>query len=188
MPASRIARGNAVTNGISGVLLLVDKAGTTGRAAVGAELAADTNRDHLALSALILLELGAVGLAVRLARRLSTELLRPVSVLRDSANSLATGDMDHRIQVDRADELGELATSFNAMADAGGKQSAQPEPGGQDRLVDRTGKSIRAPRPAARTHWQGRIDVRESARCSSWTSTISRMSTTAWATPRGTRC
>jgi hypothetical protein len=41
-----------------------------------------------------------------------------VGILRDSANHLAAGELDHRIVVDRDDELGELAASFNAMAEA----------------------------------------------------------------------
>jgi diguanylate cyclase (GGDEF)-like protein len=57
-------------------------------------------------------------LAVILGRRLSTQVLRPVGTLRDSANHLAAGELDHRVIVDRTDELGELAESFNAMADA----------------------------------------------------------------------
>ena len=60
----------------------------------------------------------AVALALRLARRLSTEVLRPVRVLRDSANDLAAGNFDCRVTIDRADEIGDLAASFNAMADA----------------------------------------------------------------------
>ena len=39
-------------------------------------------------------------------------------MLRDSANQLAGGEFDHRVVVDRTDELGDLAASFNAMADA----------------------------------------------------------------------
>ena len=41
-----------------------------------------------------------------------------MGILRDSANHLAAGELDHRIVVDRDDELGELAASFNAMAEA----------------------------------------------------------------------
>ncbi|HET9443717.1 MAG TPA: GGDEF domain-containing protein, partial [Acidimicrobiales bacterium] len=40
-----------------------------------------------------------------------------VAELRDSANRLAAGELDHRVPVQRADEIGELAASFNAMAE-----------------------------------------------------------------------
>jgi diguanylate cyclase (GGDEF)-like protein len=66
---------------------------------------------------LILVQLLIVVLAVRLARRFSTEVLRPVARLRDSANHLANGEFDHRVVVDRTDEFGALAGSFNTMAD-----------------------------------------------------------------------
>jgi diguanylate cyclase (GGDEF)-like protein len=74
--------------------------------------------DRIALAVIAGLVLSVLVLVLRLARRLSTEVLRPVGVLRDSANSLADGELDHRVVVDRADELGDLAVSFNAMADA----------------------------------------------------------------------
>ncbi len=41
-----------------------------------------------------------------------------MGILRDSANHLAAGELDHRVVFARADELGDLAASFNAMADA----------------------------------------------------------------------
>ncbi|HUL98900.1 MAG TPA: ATP-binding protein [Mycobacterium sp.] len=40
---------------------------------------------------------------------------RPVAGLLAATNAVATGNLDHRIPVTRHDELGQLATSFNAM-------------------------------------------------------------------------
>ena len=40
---------------------------------------------------------------------------RPVARLLAATNAVATGNLDHRIPVTRHDELGQLATSFNAM-------------------------------------------------------------------------
>jgi len=40
---------------------------------------------------------------------------RPVARLLAATNAVATGNLDHRIPVTRNDELGQLATSFNAM-------------------------------------------------------------------------
>jgi diguanylate cyclase (GGDEF)-like protein len=99
-------------------LALLDQAGTTSRTAVRVQLAHAARLDREAIAVLAVLELLAVALAIRLARRLSTEVLRPVSRLRDSANHLAGGDLDYRVEIDRADELGELGVSFNAMAEA----------------------------------------------------------------------
>jgi diguanylate cyclase (GGDEF)-like protein len=117
-PADIATRGAAVTTNVPTVLSLLEEAGSANRGAVRGTLkkADRTERDTMAV--LGLLALLAIGLAGRLSRRLSTEVLAPVGILRDSANQLAAGELDHRVVVDRDDELGDLAMSFNAMADA----------------------------------------------------------------------
>jgi diguanylate cyclase (GGDEF)-like protein len=117
-PADLVTRGAAVTVSAPKVLSLLDRAGLANRVAVRGDLADATRTERDTMVALALLELLAIALAVRLARRLSIEILRPVGLLRDSANHLAAGQLDHRIVVDRTDELGDLSVSFNAMADA----------------------------------------------------------------------
>lgn len=42
---------------------------------------------------------------------------RPVGVLKEGTTALSGGDLDHRIPLQRHDELGDLARSFNRMAD-----------------------------------------------------------------------
>jgi diguanylate cyclase (GGDEF)-like protein len=116
--ADMVTRGALITVQAPKVLTLLDKAGSANRAALRVELAEAGRMERGTMAILGLLELLAVMLAVRLSRRLSIEVLRPVGKLRDSANHLAAGELDHRVVVDRADELGELAASFNAMADA----------------------------------------------------------------------
>jgi len=113
-----VTRGAAVTTDAPEVLGLLDRAGLANRVAVRSDLAKATRTERDTMVALALLEMMAIALAVRLARRLSVEVLRPVGILRDSANHLAAGELDHRILVDRTDELGDLSASFNAMADA----------------------------------------------------------------------
>ena len=100
------------------VLLLLDQAGSASRAAVRLHLAHSARGETRSIVALGVLELLALALAMRLARRLSTEVLQPVGKLRDSANRWAAGELGHRVAVDRDDELGDLGASFNAMADA----------------------------------------------------------------------
>jgi signal transduction histidine kinase/class 3 adenylate cyclase/CheY-like chemotaxis protein len=41
----------------------------------------------------------------------------PIQQLNDSAKSIARGDWDRQVNLDRSDEVGELAKSFNSMAD-----------------------------------------------------------------------
>ena len=119
----------AVEVRLRAVLALLDQAGATSRQAVRADLDDAASRQRVAIVGLAVLELLAVGLAVRLAWRLSSELLRPVGILRDSANRLATGDLDHRVVMHRADELGDLAASINAIAEslAGSRRSLARE-------------------------------------------------------------
>jgi signal transduction histidine kinase len=74
-------------------------------------LAASFNRSLLWAG----LAAGAGGLlAISLATR---NALSPVRSLTRAARGLGTGDLSHRVAVDRADEVGELARTFNDMAD-----------------------------------------------------------------------
>lgn len=63
----------------------------------------------------------AAGLAVALAALagylLSSRISRPLVVLTETSDRMAEGDLTARAPVDREDELGRLAESFNAMAD-----------------------------------------------------------------------
>lgn len=64
--------------------------------------------------------IGALGLsllAIAAAWFFSRRITRPVRGLREGAEAIARGDYATRIPVDRADELGALASSFNAMVD-----------------------------------------------------------------------
>jgi diguanylate cyclase (GGDEF)-like protein len=117
-PTSQAVRGASVTTQVPAVLSLLDQAGSMHRAAVRVDLAHASQLNREGLAALIILEFLAIGLGLRFAHRLSNEVLRPVGILRESANRLARGEFEHRVVVGRADELGELASSFNAMADA----------------------------------------------------------------------
>jgi diguanylate cyclase (GGDEF)-like protein len=114
-PAPIAARGAAVAAGAPDVL---DLAGEASRADARAALARDARTEKVGTVALAALVFLMVGLMWRFARRLSAEVLRPVGSLRDAANKLALGELDHRVELHRADELGDLAVSFNAMADA----------------------------------------------------------------------
>ncbi|MGK7914070.1 MAG: ATP-binding protein, partial [Prochloraceae cyanobacterium] len=47
---------------------------------------------------------------------LANHLIQPISNLTDAAKSLASGKWEQKVNIERADELGELAQSFNSMA------------------------------------------------------------------------
>lgn len=58
----------------------------------------------------------AVVVTVYFRRRLARDLLRPVAAMHEGVLKLRAGEYDHRIEVARRDELGELAEAFNGMA------------------------------------------------------------------------
>ena len=65
----------------------------------------------------ILIVLFGVATTVVLAAVISRRVIGPIQNLRDAALQLGQGQMDTRIPVHSNDELGELAASFNVMAD-----------------------------------------------------------------------
>lgn len=128
-PLDRLApvaqRGGAIAAGVPAVLTLLDQAGSAGRARARVDLARAGSIEKAATASRAVFVLLVSALMLRFARRLSAEVLRPVGLLRDSANQLAVGELDHRVENNRSDELGDLAASFNAMADviAGSQRS-----------------------------------------------------------------
>jgi diguanylate cyclase (GGDEF)-like protein len=117
-PAPIEVRGAAVAVGGPAVVAMLDGAGDAGLAHARAATVRDTRMVKVGTVVRTVLVLLIIGLMLRFARRLSAEVLRPVGLLRDAANQLASGELDHRVEFHRTDELGDLAVSFNAMADA----------------------------------------------------------------------
>ena len=60
--------------------------------------------------------LAAMVVAGLLAVWLSRRLLRPIRALEHASLAIAQGDLDRRVPVESADEIGELAGAFNSMA------------------------------------------------------------------------
>ncbi len=56
--------------------------------------------------------------AVVLARRLTSEILRPIHELINTTRAIAQGQLAQRAAVETKDEIGDLAQSFNQMADS----------------------------------------------------------------------
>ena len=93
---------------------------------------------------------GALGIAVAaaLAALVATAALRPVRRLTAAAETVtATGDLRERVVVSGEDELGRLATRFNAMLAA-----LEESVGRQRRLVADASHELRTPLTAARTN------------------------------------
>jgi adenylate cyclase len=65
------------------------------------------------------LTLGAIALIVGLAGAvlLAQRMARPIRRLASDARHIASGDLTHRTQVDRSDEIGQLGHAFNGMTE-----------------------------------------------------------------------
>lgn len=93
---------------------------------------------------------GAIGvaLAALLGLVVARSALRPVDALTETVEHVAkTQELAARIEVDRDDEIGRLAKSFNAMLEALDESRVQ-----QQRLVRDAGHELRTPLTALRTN------------------------------------
>ncbi|MBI5431336.1 MAG: HAMP domain-containing protein [Planctomycetes bacterium] len=72
-------------------------------------------------------------------------IVRPLSTLRDGAARVGAGDLDHRIRIRSADEIGALASEFNHMAGELGSMRS----GLEARVKQRTEEFVRAARLAS---------------------------------------
>jgi two-component system sensor histidine kinase MprB len=89
-----------------------------------------------------------IGVAAALAAFVATAALRPVRRLTAAAETVAaTGDLSARVDVHGGDELGRLATRFNAMLIA-----LEESVGRQRRLVADASHELRTPLTAVRTN------------------------------------
>jgi diguanylate cyclase (GGDEF)-like protein len=121
LPAStpvsdRLARHRTLADDTDAISAALDTAGAAGRVAIRAELARSTNLEREAFVLMVVIGSVTVALLVRFGRRLSRDVIAPVLTLRNAAGFLAD-DLGFRVDLERDDEFGELAASFNAMAD-----------------------------------------------------------------------
>ena len=97
---------------------------------------------------LVLVALAGIALAAGLGFVVSRAVLRPVARLTAAAEHVAkTQDLDASIDVERRDELGRLATSFNTMLAALGASREQ-----QQQLVADASHELRTPLTSVRTN------------------------------------
>jgi two-component system, OmpR family, sensor histidine kinase MprB len=97
---------------------------------------------------LFFVALGGVGLASGLGVLVARSALQPVQKLTDAAEHVArTQDLSGTIDVDRDDEIGRLAASFNAMLQALSESRDQ-----QQRLITDASHELRTPLTSVRTN------------------------------------
>ena len=71
---------------------------------------------RVSINFLITAMVGAILLSLYLSYRLARSFLRPIQALNESVAALGEGRFDHDVPVTTADELGDLARTFNTMA------------------------------------------------------------------------
>ncbi len=88
----------------------------TGQQLVEAEEDANDAIRNVYLTTIVLVLLGLLS-SILAAYLISRDILRSVGRLAEGARKVGEGDLDHRINLDTADELGTVAASFNEMLD-----------------------------------------------------------------------
>jgi GAF domain-containing protein/HAMP domain-containing protein len=102
-----------VAIGVSGILLINDRLAGVGSATMFILLALEDLRQGTILAGAVVSFLGAV-LGVTLAETITN----PLSRLADTTTKVAGGNLDARATIDSEDEAGELAQTFNSMAES----------------------------------------------------------------------
>jgi two-component system, OmpR family, sensor histidine kinase MprB len=115
---------------------------------------------------LVIVCLAGIGAAALIARLLAQRMLAPVHDLTETADHVAaTDDLSRRIEVDRSDEIGQLATRFNAMLDAieGSQEALTQSLTAQSQLVADASHELRTPIASLRTDVESLIQHPELA-------------------------
>ncbi len=100
------------------ILAILDKLAETALEPVGVQLDGWKRAERQQLALLYVLLALSLCATVYLGQRTKRDILPPIQKLREATDHVAAGDFDHRVEVDRHDEFGELAATFNAMAGA----------------------------------------------------------------------
>jgi adenylate cyclase len=92
---------------------------TPGRAAIALQrsLEAELEPSRLLERFLLIILLVSLGVAALVAPWFALTLSRPLRALAEHTEVIARGDYDTRLALDRADEIGQLAASFNRMSE-----------------------------------------------------------------------
>ncbi|MEJ2592014.1 MAG: HAMP domain-containing sensor histidine kinase [Candidatus Thiodiazotropha sp.] len=109
----RLSDGNDIEIGHDDGRLLVRIEGQDQTILLATGDISDNGRLPLVASLTILAVLAIIALTYHLVRR----LFRPIETIRQGVARFGAGELEHRIRLHRRDELGELATSINTMAD-----------------------------------------------------------------------
>ncbi len=100
-----------------------------------------------AMKTYALIAIGLIIVVSALAWLIAGRLLRPIRLLRETAHVISHTDLSRRIEIESRDELGDLASTFNAMLDRLESSFAD-----QRRFLDDAGHELRTPITIVRGH------------------------------------
>lgn len=100
-----------------------------------------------AMKTYALIAIGLIIVVSALAWLIAGRLLRPIRLLRETAHVISHTDLSRRIEIHSRDELGDLASTFNAMLDRLESSFAD-----QRRFLDDAGHELRTPITIVRGH------------------------------------
>jgi len=93
------------------------------------------------------------GLAILISVLFSLRLTRPVKELSQAASAISRGDLKRRVTISRQDELGELASTFNRMA-----QDLEIQESLRRKLIADVAHELRTPLGVMRGELEGMMD------------------------------
>lgn len=112
LPAEELAEGQPILVGGRPVGTIIVAAGVAGPTSPASEFLSSVNRS------IALAVLAAGALALFMGALLFFQITAPVRDLKAVAHAIAGGDLQRRVAVRTRDELGDLALTFNTMADS----------------------------------------------------------------------
>ncbi len=136
----------------------LDGAADESQGALAAEARTASSEKDNAIAGAVLATLAAMIIGLMLSLRLGRWIVEPLKKLRDGAERLGEGHLSHRIHLDRDDELGDVAHSFDAMAGALERAARRAPAPRVARRADRT------PQPDAARGWGAHQAARPSRR------------------------
>lgn len=147
---TKTSDGTAVVLASSPIARQPDSSGTTGNR-IGSVVAAVPSgalqaQQITAYGILLLVLLALAGIAVFVYRKLAHTVTDPLHALRATAREVEDGNLSARVDIDQNDEIGELASSFNAMVEASEEKTRTLDEERQylNRQVDRISEVITA--------------------------------------------
>lgn len=112
-----------------------------------------------AVHRIVLVSTGALVVGILMALILSGHLIRPVRAIAQGTRQIARGELGYRLRLQRNDEMGQLATDFNRMAERLGEVDRMKED-----FVSNVSHELRSPLSAIQSYVNLMVDDHRAGR------------------------